>query len=91
MNDKQAIKIAKSFVISILLSAPSPSSRRPPRPRISQVFFRSEGRALRPDALAYCLGALQRFDGMPRSDIQKISFEIAMLGAQGLQVDDPAD
>jgi len=61
------------------------------RTRIAQVNFRSHGGALRPDALAYCLGALQRFDGMPRTEIQKISFEIAMLGARGLQVDDPAD
>jgi tetratricopeptide (TPR) repeat protein len=61
------------------------------RTRIAQVNFRSHGGALRPDALAYCLGALQFFDGMPRTEIQKISFEIAMLGARGLQVDDPAD
>ena len=41
--------------------------------------------------MAYCLGALQRFDGMPRADVQKIAFEIAMLGSGGLDVNNPAE
>ena len=37
----------------------------------------------------YCLGALERFDGAPRDEVQKITFEIAMRGMQGLDVNDP--
>ena len=41
--------------------------------------------------MAYCLGALQRFEGMSKADVQKIAFEIAMLGSRGLDVNDPAE
>jgi tetratricopeptide (TPR) repeat protein len=60
------------------------------RSQIAEKTFRARGGDLRPDAFSYCLGALQRFDGMPKSEIQKISFEIAMLGTRGLDVNDPA-
>lgn len=61
------------------------------RSRIAAVSFRKAGGGFRPDAVAYCLGALQRFEGMPLAEIQKISFEIAMLGTRGLDVNDPAE
>lgn len=59
------------------------------RSRIAEATFRERG-GFRPDAMAYCLGALQTFDGLPKSEVQKISFEIAMLGTGGLDVNDPA-
>ena len=59
--------------------------------RIAEISFREQGGNLRPDALSYCLGALQRFQDMPRAEIQSITFEIAMLGTRGLQVNDPAE
>lgn len=40
---------------------------------------------------SYCLRALQRFDGMPKSEVQRITFEITMLGTRGMQVNDPAE
>ncbi len=61
------------------------------RSQIAERTFRGRGGDLRPDAFSYCLGALQRFEGMPKSEIQKIFFEIAMLGTRGLQVNDPAE
>lgn len=62
------------------------------RSRIAASSFRKTGGGvLRADAMAYCLGALQHFDGMPRADVQKIAFEIAMLGSRGLDVNDPAE
>jgi tetratricopeptide (TPR) repeat protein len=61
------------------------------RSQIAESTFRGRGGDLRPDAFSYCLGALQRFEGMPKSEIQKISFEIAILGTRGLQVNDPAE
>jgi tetratricopeptide (TPR) repeat protein len=61
------------------------------RSRIVEINFRKRGGDLRPDAFSYCLGALQRFEGMPKSEVQRITFEIAMLGARGLQVNDPTE
>lgn len=39
--------------------------------------------------MAYCQAALERFEGMPREEVQKITFEIAMLGSRGLDVNTP--
>jgi tetratricopeptide (TPR) repeat protein len=61
------------------------------RSQIAEKTFRGRGGDLRPDALSYCLGALERFEGMPKPEIQKISFEIAMLGTRGLDVNNPAE
>lgn len=43
----------------------------------------------RPDAVMYCLGAIERFEKISRADIERIAFEIAMLGRTGLNVNDP--
>ena len=61
------------------------------RSQIAVKSFRERGGDLRPDAFSYCLGALQRFEGMPKAEVQRITFEIAMLGTRGLQVNDPAE
>ena len=37
----------------------------------------------------YCLGALQKFAAMPRDEVQRVTFEIAMLGMTGLDVNNP--
>jgi hypothetical protein len=55
------------------------------------VKFRSLGAHFRTDAFNYCLGALKRFAAMPKPEIQRITFEIAMLGASGLAVNDSAE
>jgi len=60
------------------------------RSQIAEKTFRGRGGDLQADAFSYCLGALERFEGMPKSEIQKITFEIAMLGRRGLDVNDPA-
>ncbi|HEX8566130.1 MAG TPA: tetratricopeptide repeat protein [Pyrinomonadaceae bacterium] len=44
---------------------------------------------VRPDAMMYCLSALQKFDKMSRSEVQAVAFEIAMLGMSGLDTNDP--
>jgi tetratricopeptide (TPR) repeat protein len=59
------------------------------RSQIAEKSFRERGGNLRPDAVSYCLNALKRFEGMPKPEIQKISFEIAMLGTRGLDVNSP--
>jgi len=44
----------------------------------------------RPDAVMYCLGAIERFENLPSSEVQRITFEIATLGRNGLDVNDSA-
>ena len=40
------------------------------------------------DAVLYCLGALDRFAKMTPDEVQKVGFEIAILGMNGLDVND---
>ena len=59
------------------------------RSRIAQINFRKRmpGGA-RPDAVMYCLGAVERFEKMTTQQVQAVGFEIAILGMQGIN---PAD
>ena len=59
------------------------------RNRITEISFRKAGGGFRPDVLAYCGEALSLFDGKPKEDVQRITLEIAMLGARGFAVTDP--
>ena len=43
----------------------------------------------RPDAVMYCLGAIDTFEKMSPSDVQRVAFEVAMLGTKGLNVNNP--
>ena len=50
--------------------------------RIAQKSFRgTSGANIRMDAVMYWLGAIERFAKMDRQEVQKITFEIGMLGA----------
>lgn len=61
------------------------------RSQIAQSTFRSNaGGQIRMDAVMYCLGALQTFAKMPKEEVRKVTFEIAMLGTKGVDVNDPA-
>lgn len=60
------------------------------RNRITQVKFREAGGELRPDVLTYCGDAIRMFDAIPKAEVQRITLEIAMLGAKGLSVNDPS-
>jgi len=60
------------------------------RNRITQIKFRKAGGTLRPDVLTYCGDALGMFEGKPKEEVQRITLEIAMLGAKGLSVNDPS-
>ena len=58
------------------------------RRNIAELNLKSGG--LRMDAMFYCLGAMQYFNGMPVQDIQKVAFEIGMMGQNGLAVNNPS-
>ena len=57
---------------------------------LSQEIFRRRGGLIRPDAVMYCLGAMEYFAKLSLAEVQRITFEIAMLGTKGFEVNDPA-
>jgi tetratricopeptide (TPR) repeat protein len=64
---------------------------RQARTRLAQQGFRSRvpSSVERPDAVMYCLSALQKFAKMTPAEVQNIGFEIALLGRSGLEVNNP--
>lgn len=46
--------------------------------------------ALRPDAITYCLSAMEKFSEMPQEELKRIATEIALKGRTGLDTNDPA-
>lgn len=57
------------------------------RRKIAEINLKSDG--FRIDAMFYCLGALEYFKNYKIKDVQKISFEIALKGQSGLDVNNP--
>jgi len=59
------------------------------RSRIAQKHMREAVVGdVRPDAMMYCLGALQKIEGMSNAEVQKIAFEIAAVGMKGINPND---
>jgi tetratricopeptide (TPR) repeat protein len=52
--------------------------------------LRSKG-GFRPDSMMYMIGALKRFKSMSKKEIQDLGFEIAILGTNGLDINDPTE
>jgi tetratricopeptide (TPR) repeat protein len=62
---------------------------RQTRSKLAGKSFRSTMPGVeRMDAVMYCLSALEKFAGMPSDQVQKIGFEIALLGTRGLDIND---
>ncbi|MFT2722366.1 tetratricopeptide repeat protein, partial [Deinococcus sp. A31D244] len=60
---------------------------RTQRSRIAQANMREAvGGGLRPDALMYILGTLEKFQDMTVQEIQQVALEVAMAGQRGLDV-----
>ena len=82
--DGQFIKVIKQNDRS-----PIAERAKEERTRLAGSSFRkNSGGVERIDAVMYCLGAMERFEGMPRQEVQKIAFEIAILGQRGLDTND---
>ena len=54
----------------------------------SRTFRSNSVGELRPDAVMYCLGALERFEGLDHAQLAPIMMELATLGQNGLPVND---
>lgn len=60
------------------------------RSKLAQASMREAvGGGLRPDAMMYILGALEKFQGMTPAEVQAVGFEVAILGQSGLDVNSP--
>lgn len=58
--------------------------------KIAQTTFRSAMPGMeRMDAVMYCLGALEKFDNMTPDEVRQVGVEVAMIGMNGLDVNDP--
>jgi Flp pilus assembly protein TadD len=62
---------------------------RQARSRIAQQEMRRTSGGPRMDAVMYCLSALQRFESMSPEEVRGVGVEIALLGQQGLEVNNP--
>jgi hypothetical protein len=64
---------------------------RTERSRIAEGNLRANaGGGTRPDAVFFCLDALQKFQALSEEQTKTITFEIAMLGREGLDINDPS-
>jgi hypothetical protein len=55
------------------------------RSRIAQKTMRQAvGGGLRPDAVMFCLAALEKYKAVDDAEVQRVGFEIATLGAKGI-------
>ena len=83
---------ADDLLIEVLQLAPRgevAEKAKDARRTIASRSFRSmSGGELRPDAVMYCLGALELFEDMEQSQLAPIMMELATLGQSGLPVND---
>jgi tetratricopeptide (TPR) repeat protein len=64
---------------------------REARSGIARKTFRSVTPGMeRMDAVMYCLDALEKFENMTPSDVQQVGFEVAIIGMQGIDINDPS-
>jgi hypothetical protein len=56
---------------------------------VRELLTKQGGGTPRMDAVMYCLDALEKFDGLTPEQVQAVTLEIAMLGRQGLDTNDP--
>jgi Flp pilus assembly protein TadD len=60
------------------------------RRQIAEKSFKMRsGGSTRPDAVMYCLAAIDKFQELTSSEVQAVAYEIAMLGRKGLDTNDP--
>jgi hypothetical protein len=64
-------------------------AREARRKAAEETFKDRAGGALRPDAVMYCLSAIEKFEKMSEEEVKRIGFEIAMKGRSGFYTNDP--
>ena len=93
MNDLTMADEAYLKVIDLNGHSEIAEAAKEARSAISEKIFRERGMGAtsdRPDAVMYCLDALEKFAVRSEDEVKKITFEIATIGMNGLDVNDPA-
>jgi len=88
----EILEADKAYIKTIELDEFSEIAERSHKARskiAEQGFHAVAGNAPRMDAVMYCLGALEKFDAMSADEVQRIGFEIALLGTRGIDVNNP--
>jgi tetratricopeptide (TPR) repeat protein len=89
-GDDRGADNAYERVLQITETGDYAEGARQGRAKIARETFRAAAAGrLRMDAVMYCLGALERFEGMTPEEVKRIGYEIAVLGMNGLDVNDP--
>jgi tetratricopeptide (TPR) repeat protein len=60
------------------------------RGALRAIAYRAARGIERPDAVMYCLDAIERFEKILRSQVRRIAYEVATLGTKGLDVNSTA-
>jgi Flp pilus assembly protein TadD len=77
-------------VVEINPGNPVAESARRALSRIAESSFKQTGLGgVRPDAVMYCVSAIEEFSKMSHAEIQRCAYEIAMLGTKGIKVNSP--
>lgn len=74
-------------VLAIPGTSPVRDLAKEGRTRIAGVGVKRDGTNMA--AVFYLLDALQTYDGLSRDEVQKIAFDVALLGQRGLDINDP--
>ena len=89
-GDTEAADTAYGQAVQIDEFSPLAQEAKERSSSLAEEIFHSGGSATgRQDAVMYCLSAMEQFDGLPEAAIQRITFEIAMVGTKGFEVNDP--
>lgn len=87
--DKDGADAAYVRAIELDEFSPIADMARKARSEMAKKTFR-EASPLRMDAVMYLTEAIKLFDGMSAEEAKRIGFEIAMLGTQGIDVNNPS-
>jgi len=88
-GDLEQADDAYQNAIAIDEYSPHAKQAKDRRSSLADKIFRRRGGLIRPDAVMYCLGAMEHFADLSPAEIQRITFEIAMLGTKGFEVNNP--
>lgn len=83
-------KASDYFTETISLNAPDDLISRAKEALTDVASKELKSKGLRMDAVYYILHALELFQGKPMEEIKDISFEIALKGQDGLDINDPS-
>ena len=89
LDDPESADECYSKVIKLDADSKVAELAKQRRSQIGQAEMRRRaGGGLRPDAVMYCLAALEKFAAMTREQVQQCGFEIAMRGQRGFDFND---